>query len=51
MLEAFLAAVRDEATDFASADGYRTLELVAATRLSLTRGEPIDLPLGDGATA
>ena len=51
MLEAFLAAVRDEATDFASADGYRALELVAATRLSLTRGEPIDLPLGDGATA
>jgi predicted dehydrogenase len=51
MLEAFLAAARGETTGFAPTDGYRALELVTATRLSLTRGEPIDLPLGDRATA
>jgi predicted dehydrogenase len=51
MLEAFLAAVRDEATDFAAIDGYRALELVVATRLSLARGAPVDLPLDGDVTA
>src|SRR5207248_1481033 len=49
MLETFLAAVRGGKTGFAPIDGYRALELVTATRLSLTRRAPVDVPFdGDG---
>jgi predicted dehydrogenase len=45
MLEDFLASVRRGASTPAAFDGYRALELVVATRLSLARGEVIELPL------
>jgi len=46
MLEDFLAALRRQApASTAKWDGYRALELVVATRLSLTRGDPVELPL------
>jgi len=51
MIEAFLAAVRADASDIASTDGYRALELVVATRLSLHRRAPVDLPLDGGPAA
>lgn len=51
MLEAFLAGVRDGATGVAATDGYRALELVVATRLSLARRTSVDLPLDGDATA
>jgi predicted dehydrogenase len=49
MLEAFLAGVRDGAADIAAIDGYRALELVIATRLSLARRAPVDVPLDGDA--
>lgn len=49
MLEAFLAAVRGEGTQLAASDGYRALELVVATRLSLERGGPVEVPLDGGS--
>jgi predicted dehydrogenase len=50
MLEEFLAAARGgEPRETALWDGYRALELVVATRSSLERGSPVDLPLeGEG---
>jgi predicted dehydrogenase len=46
MLEDFLAAVRGGRPASTSLwDGYRALELVVATRLSLARGCPVELPL------
>lgn len=47
MLEDFLAAVRAGGEPAATSrwDGYRACELVAATELSLERGEPVSLPL------
>ena len=49
MLEAFLAGVRGGAGELDPLDGYRALELVTASRLSLERRAPVDLPL-DGDT-
>jgi predicted dehydrogenase len=45
MLEHFLAAVRGDAPASPAWDGYRALELVEATRLSLERGGRIEVPL------
>lgn len=47
MLEDFLGAVRSGGEPAAASrwDGYRACELVAATELSLERGEPVPLPL------
>ena len=46
LLEDFLAAVRGEgAASTGLWDGYRALELVVATRLSLAHGGPVELPL------
>jgi predicted dehydrogenase len=47
MLEDFLEAVRGRASRL-TWDGYRALELVAATRLSLERASPVDVPLAPG---
>ena len=49
MLEAFLAAVRGDATKLSANDGYRALELVVATRRSLERGAPVEVPLDEGS--
>src|SRR5262249_42044970 len=48
MLEAFLAGVRGGMTEFDPLDGYRALELVVATRLSLERRAVVDLPMDGG---
>jgi predicted dehydrogenase len=45
MLEDFLTSVRRGAWSPAALDGYRALELVVGTRLSLARGQSIELPL------
>jgi predicted dehydrogenase len=45
MLEDFLSAVRGASVSTETWDGYRALELVAATRVSLARGARVDLPL------
>jgi predicted dehydrogenase len=45
LLDAFLAAVRGDATDLAALDGYRALELVVATRRSLAERAAVPLPL------
>lgn len=46
LLEDFLAAVRgSEPAGTGLWDGYRALELVVATRLSLASGRPVELPL------
>lgn len=46
MLEDFLAAARGAGAAVASLrDGYQALELVVATRLSLQRGAPVEVPL------
>jgi myo-inositol 2-dehydrogenase/D-chiro-inositol 1-dehydrogenase len=47
MLEDFLTAVRTGGDPAVTSrwDGYRACELVAATELSLERGEPVSLPL------
>jgi predicted dehydrogenase len=50
MLEAFLAAVRGDASGLAPGDGYRALELVVATRRSLAERAPVALPV-DAAPA
>lgn len=47
MLEDFLEAVRGRSSRL-TWDGYRALELVAATRLSLQQGSPVDVPLPPG---
>ena len=50
MLDDFLAAVRSGGDPVTTSrwDGYRACELVAATELSLERGEPVALPLPPG---
>jgi myo-inositol 2-dehydrogenase/D-chiro-inositol 1-dehydrogenase len=47
MLDDFLAAVRRDGEPVTTSrwDGYRACEVVAATELSLERGEPVALPL------
>ena len=45
MLEAFLAAVRGGTHELDPLDGYRALELVAATQRSLERRATVELPL------
>jgi predicted dehydrogenase len=45
MLEAFLAGARGATAELDPLDGYRALELVVATRLSLERRSAVDLPL------
>ena len=49
LLDAFLAAVRGDATDLAAVDGYRALELVVATRQSVAERASVALPLEPAA--
>ena len=52
MLAEFAAAIRDDREPLVTGlDGYRALEVVEAAYRSVASGEPVPLPLSDGAPA